>query len=68
MNRIWLRAAEKLEFRDPGHILVKLRKIEHVLATSETPDKVKNLRTNKLKELREIREAALFCYGMSQRI
>lgn len=38
------------------------------IASSQTPDRVRNLRTNCLKEAREERQAALFCHGMSQRI
>lgn len=68
MDHMWLRAAQKLEFRDSGSLLAELRKVERVLATSETPKKIKNLRTNPLKEWREVRAAALFCYGMGQRI
>jgi hypothetical protein len=32
------------------------------------PEPVKNLRTNPLKRYRELRAAALFCYGMGQRL
>jgi hypothetical protein len=65
---MWLRAAEKLDYRDPGSFLVRLRQLEQVVAPSETPTKIKNLRTNELKPWREARDAALFCYGMSQRL
>ena len=62
------RELQHLEFRDPGPFLVRLREIEPVIAISDLPTKVKNLRTNLLKRSRELREAALFCYGMAQKI
>lgn len=68
MDRAWLRAAQKLEFRDPARFLVNLRRIEAEISASDTPKKIKNLRTNELKEWRELREGAIFCYGMGQRI
>lgn len=63
-----LRAAQKLQFRDPHSFLVKLRKLEVEIALSDTPSRIKSLRTNGLKEARERREAALFCKGMSERL
>lgn len=68
MDRSWLWAAKKLDFWDPEPYLVKLREIEYDVAASNTPERIKSLRTNGLKEWREARDAALFCYGMSQRI
>jgi hypothetical protein len=62
------RAFQQLEYRDPRPFLVGLRELEPRVATSTLPKKVKNLRTNSLKWSRELREGALFCYGMSQRI
>lgn len=68
MDRAWLHSAQKLEFRNPVPFLINLRKLEIEIAASDTPKKVKNLRTNELKELRELREAAIFCHGMGLRI
>ena len=68
MDRAWLRAVQKLEFRNPAHFLIKIRSVERQLAESDAPPKIKKLRTNPLKEWRELRDAALFCYGMGQRI
>ncbi|WP_156969995.1 hypothetical protein [Arenimonas malthae] len=68
MDRTWLTAAKKLEFNDPKPFLANLRRFEQSVAVSDTPDRIKNLRTNGLKSWREARDAALFCYGMSQRI
>ena len=48
--------------------LMELRRLEPKVAASNLPQRVKELRTNPLKEWREAREAALFCYGMGQRI
>ena len=62
------RALQQLAFQDPRDFLVQIREIEPAIARSDLPAKVKHLRTNKLKSLKELREAALFCYGMAQRI
>jgi hypothetical protein len=63
-----LRALQKGEFRDPKPFLINLKNLEPQIAASGLDSRVKQLRTNKLKEWRETREAALFCYGMGQRI
>ena len=47
---------------------MRLREIEFAVAQSDMPPKVRRLRTNKLKRSREMRDAALFCYGMGQRM
>ncbi|MGV8990120.1 MAG: hypothetical protein ACOH1Q_01825 [Thiobacillus sp.] len=59
---------QRSEFRDPRQFLVEIRKLEYLIAASELSQKAKRLRTNNLKEWREIREAAVFCFGMGQRI
>ncbi len=68
MTQSRIRALRQLEYRDPKPFLVRLRELEPQVATSKLPTKVKNFRTNSLKWSRELREGALFCYGMSQRI
>ena len=68
MNRLWLRAAEKLTFVDPTPYLVQLRHVEIESALSDAQPKVKALRTNSLKAAREQREAAVFCHGMGERL
>lgn len=68
MSRDRARAFQHLEFRDPRPFLVQLREIEARVANSDLPPKTKALRTNSLKWSKELREAALFCYGMAQRI
>jgi hypothetical protein len=68
MQRLWLNAAKKLEFRDPAPFLKRLRELELKVAPSKLPAAVKSLRTNNLKEWREAREAAIFCVGIGQRM
>lgn len=68
MDRILLRAAEKLTYVDPAIYLMRLRRLEIEIAASDTPPKVTALRTNDLKAAREQRQAALFCLGMGQRL
>lgn len=68
MDTIAIRSFETLTYLDPEPILVKLREIECELAKSSTPAKIKALRTNSLKEFHELREAALFCHFVGQRI
>ena len=68
MDLPWLRAVQKLKFRDPARFLADLRKIEVEVAYSQTPERIRNLRTNGLREAREQRQAALFCHGMGQRL
>ena len=47
---------------------MRLRELEPHVAASNLSKKVKNLRTNPLNWSRELREGALFSFGMSQRI
>jgi len=68
MDLPWFRGAQKLKFHDPTRFLADLRKIEVEVASSQTPERIRNLRTNGLREAREQRQAALFCHGMGQRI
>ena len=53
---------------DPAHILRQLREFEPNIATSDLPPQVKHLRTNPLKQVKELRESAIFCHGMSCRL
>jgi hypothetical protein len=68
MDRPSLRAAQRHKFYDPASYLLNLRKLELEIARSDTPYKIRSLRTNGLKQAREQRQAALFCFGMSLRI
>lgn len=55
-----------LKYFNPYKHLIELRKIELHISQAEIPKNVKNLRTNKLKFYREMRDAAIFCVGMSE--
>ncbi|MDP3421691.1 MAG: hypothetical protein Q8S10_12305 [Thiobacillus sp.] len=68
MDRIRLRTIQRSEFRDPRPFLVEIRELESRVAGSDLSSKAKQLRTKSLNGWRETREAALFCYGMGQRI
>jgi hypothetical protein len=68
MDRSWFNAAKHLEFRDPSPFLIRLRELEPKVARSCLSPSVRSLRTNSLKEWRQMREAAIFCVGMSARI
>ena len=68
MDQSRVRAFARLKFRNPRPFLVRLREVEVEVAKSNLSPKVRHLRTNPLKSWREMREAALFCYGMGQRI
>lgn len=61
-----LNAFRRLQYLDPADVLRNLRRVEIGLAP-DMPDPVRHLRTNDLKRIRECREAALFCFGMSCR-
>lgn len=66
MNRMRLKQFSALDYRDPRPFLASLRRFEHVVAASSTPERIKTLRTNGLKEERELRDAAIFAVGMSE--
>jgi hypothetical protein len=68
MQSIVLRTFGKLKYRDPRPFLVRLRKFGVALSASATAKRIGNLRTNQLKPDRELREAAIFCYLVGQRI
>jgi hypothetical protein len=68
MNRTALRVFESLDFREPSSFLIQLHQFECEVAKTDTPARLRTLRTNGLKEWREVREAAMFCYLMGQRI
>jgi hypothetical protein len=63
-----MRELGKLEYGDPHNFLVKLRNFESEIAASNLDSKVKRMRTNSLKKMRELREAAMFCYLMGERL
>ena len=53
------------EYYDPKVILPRLQNIRLQVSASEIPDKIRNLRTNRLKPEREAWDAAVFCYLIS---
>lgn len=67
MNQIRLRKLGKLAYGDPRGFLVELRNIEAKLDNLHISDRVRRLRTNDLKPSREMRDAALFCVGISEK-
>ena len=68
MTSIALRMFSKLDYRDAQPFLVRLRQFELELSASSAPKRTRNLRTNQLKQERELREAAIFCYLAGQRM
>ena len=63
-----VRQFTKLEYGDPKGFLIALRELEPGVAASQLPERIRTLRTQRLKPSREMRDAALFCFGMSERI
>jgi len=66
MNDIRINTLEHLKYVDPAKVIPQLTEVMTLAAVSNLPDKVKNLRTNKLRRHRERWIAALFCYGQSR--
>ena len=56
------------DYYDPKIILPRLQKIRLDLQQSETPEKIRNLRTNTLKGEREAWDTAVFCYLLAKTI
>jgi len=65
-DMIQLRKLGRLEYRDPIAFLKSIRSFEIDLSASQTPERIKRLRAGSLKAERELRDAALFCTGMSE--
>lgn len=68
MDTVRLRQYANLEYGDPRGFLIALRRTEWAVAYSPTPERIKTLRTQKLKPQREMRDAAIFCVGISERL
>ncbi|MGQ0742178.1 MAG: hypothetical protein ACT4OG_07790 [Alphaproteobacteria bacterium] len=68
MSSVRLHQFAKLAYGDPRGFLLALRSTEREIAASPTPERIKTLRTQGLKPEREMRDAAIFCVGMSERI
>lgn len=67
MDAIRLRQVQQREYRDPTSFLKRLRPVELGVLGAVMDPHVRQLRTNRLREWRETRIAALFCHGMSER-
>lgn len=67
LSGITERKLKALKWVDPRRVLINLRRLEERLPDKMNA-KVRRLRTNELKEWREARYAALFAYGIGQRV
>ena len=65
-NKIQIRSFANLEYGDPHDFLIRLKSFELENDLLHTPKRIRTLRTNPLESVREIRDAALFCVGMSE--
>jgi hypothetical protein len=63
-----LKRWESLKYKNSTEWLKQLREIELKSTSLNLDDRVRALRTNKLKIWRESRQAALFCHGISKRL
>jgi len=63
-DQVRIRRWSALNYHDPVPLLLELRNLEYEIAGARIEEKVRALRTNKLKKHRELREAAVFCHGM----
>jgi hypothetical protein len=65
MTDLRLREWNSLHYKDPVEWLKKLRKIEQLIIPNIKNEKIRTLRTNKLKKFKESRQAALLCCGLN---
>lgn len=65
---MFIREWEKQKYYDPKNVLEQFRGLERDPVLRELPERMRSLRTNKLKFHRQGREAALFCYGLGQAV
>jgi hypothetical protein len=63
-DKIRLREWSRFAFRDPEELIRRFNALEKIVADSSIPDRLKALRTNELKTIRETRQAALFALGL----
>jgi hypothetical protein len=61
-----LRTLASLNYKNPRAVLLEMRKVELAIAPADIDARVRHLRTNDLRNVRELRAASLFCYGMSE--
>ena len=68
IDNIRLRRLRGLQWLKPGQVLINLRYVETNLLPPHMDERVRRLRTNKLKQLREGRDAAIFAYGLETQV
>lgn len=56
---------QQLSFKDPEKVLAWLRWVEESLPLEDIPEKIRMLRTREMHPFLELRQAALFCFGLS---
>ncbi len=66
--RMRIAAWRKLKYQDPEDTLRRFRELQLLVARSDLPDDVKNLRQRELRKFHELRQAALFAFGMGKRL
>ena len=67
-NNLRLRQWSRLKYLDPRTVLRELRAVEHSMAGAPLEPRVRTLRTRKLRKHLELRQAALFSFGIGQAI
>ncbi len=67
-EKILMKEWDKLTYHDPELVLKGFRDIEPFFIQHAPNDKIKHLRTQKLRPHHEGREAALFCHGLASLI
>lgn len=68
IDNIRLRELKSVHWFEPKQVLINMRYVETNLLSENMDEKVRRLRTNELKELREGREAAIFAYGLETQV
>ena len=63
-DQIRLREWSRFAFREPEELIRRFNAMEKLVADSSISDRLKALRTNELKTIRETRQAALFALGL----
>jgi hypothetical protein len=56
---------QSLEFRDPKTVLLQFDEFERQYADRDIPEHIRSLRVRRLRPAEYLRQAALFCFGMS---
>jgi hypothetical protein len=65
-DSINIRTFSKLEYGDPEGFLEALTSVDAAVSISDLKPQIKHLRTNSLKTVRELRDAAIFCMGIAE--